>query len=72
MAKKPKTIATVSKAFMVLEATSFNGGFPAYMNMIMSDMEKAMEAEGYRGPFKWTWGGGDGWAVPVFLCCEFV
>ena len=68
MAKKHK-VADVSRAFMVMEATSHNGGFSAYMNMIMADMELAMQNEGNYGPYKWSFSGGDGYAVPVFMHC---
>ena len=55
---------------MVMEATShMGGGFPAYMNMLMADMELAMQNEDCYGPYKWTFSGGDGYVVPITLRC---
>lgn len=69
MSKRNKA-ASVQRAFMVMEATSFYGGFPAYMNSIMLDMEFQMSESGLPAPYKWTFGGGDGYAVPVVLTCS--
>lgn len=69
MAKRNKAAGT-QRAFMVMEATSFHGGFPNYMNIKMSEMELEMQEAGYTEPYKWTFSGGDGYAVPVVLHCN--
>lgn len=69
MAKRNKAAGT-QRAFMIMEATSFNGGFSNYMNMIMSSMELEMQEAGYMEPYKWTFTGGDGYAVPVVIHCQ--
>ena len=69
MAKKHKP-AGVSRAFMVMEATSYmGGGFPAYMNMIMADMKLAMQNDDCYGPYEWAFAGGDGYSVPITIHC---
>lgn len=70
MAKRNRTAAEVKRAFMIMEATSANGGFPNYMNTIMSEMELEMQELGHLEPYKWTFSGGDGYAVPVVLYCQ--
>jgi len=66
---RPKLDRPVSRRFMIMEASSSNGGFPAYMNGIMADMITEMKEQGLHGPYKWSFTGGDGYAVPVFMEC---
>lgn len=70
MAKKNRPTAELKRAFMIMEATSYNGGFANYMNMIMLEMELEMQEAGYMAPYKWTFSGGDGYAVPVVMHCQ--
>ncbi len=63
-------VAEYSRGFLVMEATSFQGGFPAYMNMIMAAMVEHMVIDGHAGPYSWSFSGGDGYASPVFLHCR--
>lgn len=67
--KRNKAVST-HRAFMLMEAASANGGFPVYMNEIMSNMEFEMSEAGHSAPYKWTFEGGDGYAVPVILRCS--
>jgi hypothetical protein len=67
--KKGEKIS-VSHAFMVMEATSFSGGFPAYMNMVFRNIEQKMFEAGAPEPYKWHWSGGDGVTTPAILHCS--
>lgn len=69
MARK-KAFAENSKAFMIMEATAFNGGFGNYMNLMMARMQNEMIEAGHLEPFKWRFSGGDGVTVPVRIHCE--
>ena len=59
------------KAFYLVEATQFAGGYVAYMNNLMDSMTEAMAIDGAQGDtFEWTWGGGDGVVTPIQLTLD--
>lgn len=66
---RPREHRPVSRRFMIMEATGEHGGFPVYMNRIMAEMIAEMKEAGLHGPYKWSFTGGDGYAVPVFMEC---
>lgn len=70
MARKNKPFAEYTHAFMVMEATSYRGGFGNYMNLMMERMQQEMIEAGHLEPFKWRFSGGDGVTVPVRIHCE--
>lgn len=68
---RPNDNKPVSRRFMIMEAASHTpGGFPGHMNAIMDEMIMDMRERGLRGPYKWTFSGGDGYAVPIVLECS--
>jgi len=66
---KHPTYPALSKAFMIMEATSTIGGFAKYMNDRMDTLKQEMVQGGVPGPYKWKFAGGDGYAVPVQIVC---
>jgi hypothetical protein len=66
MAKKNRGV-TLTRAFMVLEATTYHGGFPAFMNDRLTGMRQELQLEGHYEEPVFSFEGGDGVTVPVVI-----
>lgn len=64
---KRKVKPVLSRSFYIIEASSYHGGFSAFMTKHMAEMDAAISMSEFPGMYGWEWGGGDGYATPITL-----